>query len=339
MAPDDFVMTLDSDEESPSEALTQAKNTASKVVDEAQLDPALTFDISGDPYSDLLHGVASYTDIIESGSKPVRLIGASCCSLMEIVIQNPISVDDIIARRKFRGSSGKRKHQEDSDESGGGSSGLEIFESHEEDSDDEESVLLEHDEEEARKIDDPLATSDEMGSDSDSADSQEENSELELEDTGSSGDDSASETEAQKARKKAFFSSDAPSSEQHSSFLTMNLSRPVLKGLTSLGFHTPTPIQAATIPVGLLGKDVVGNAVTGSGKTAAFIIPLIERLLYRDRGKRAAATRCLILVPTRELAVQCYDVGKKLAAHTDIQFCLVVGTYRGSLLSSGLTSS
>jgi ATP-dependent RNA helicase DDX27 len=147
-----------------------------------------------------------------------------------------------------------------------------------------------------------------------------------------------SETEVQKARKKAFFSSDATSPKHHSSFLTMNLSRPVLKALTSLGFHTPTPIQAATIPVGLLGKDVVGNAVTGSGKTAAFIIPMIERLLYRDRGKKAAATRCLILVPTRELAVQCYDVGKKLAVHTDVQFCLVVGAFSASSLPSGLTS-
>ncbi|KAI9445269.1 DEAD-domain-containing protein [Lactarius indigo] len=292
MAPDDFVMTLDSDEELPSEAVTHAKFSKSKVVDEAQLDPALTFDISGDPYSDLFQGVSNYTDIVKSGSKP-----------------NPISVDDIIARRRFRNSSGKRKHQEDDDESDGGSGGLEIFEPHEEeDSDGEESVFLEHEEEEARKFDDPLATSDETGSESDGADSPEEKSELELEDAESSGDDSASETEAQKAKKKAFFSSHAPSSEQHSSFLTMNLSRPVLKGLTSLGFHTPTPIQAATIPVGLLGKDVVGNAVTGSGKTAAFIIPMIE-----------------LLVPTRELAVQCYDVGKKLAAHTDIQFCLVHG--------------
>ncbi|KAH9064293.1 DEAD-domain-containing protein [Lactarius vividus] len=301
MAPDDF---------SPSEAVAHAKFSGSKVVDEAQLDPALTFDISGDPYTDLFHGVANYTDVVKSGSKP-----------------NPISVDDIIARRRFSSSARKRKHQEDDDESGSGSSGLKNFESHGEDSDGEESVFLEHDEEEARKIDDPLATSDETGSESDGADSQGDGSELELEleAAGSSGDDSASETEAQKAKKKAFFSSDAPSSEQHLSFLTMNLSRPVLKGLTSLGFHTPTPIQAATIPVGLLGKDVVGNAVTGSGKTAAFIIPMIERLLYRDRGKRAAATRCLVLVPTRELAVQCYDVGKKLAAHTDIQFCLVVG--------------
>ena len=159
----------------------------------------------------------------------------------------------------------------------------------------------------------------------------EKESESECESSASlSEDNSASDSEAQKARKKAFFSSDAPSSEQHASFLTMNLSRPILKALTSLGFNTPTPIQAATIPVGLLGKDVVGNAVTGSGKTAAFIIPMIERLLYRDRSKKAAATRCLILVPTRELAVQCYDVGKKLATHTDIQFCLVVGAHAAS---------
>lgn len=105
----------------------------------------------------------------------------------------------------------------------------------------------------------------------------------------------------------------------------MNLSRPILKAITSLSFHTPTPIQAATIPAALLGKDIVGNAVTGSGKTAAFIIPILERLLYREKGKKAAATRCLILVPTRELAVQCFEVGTKLAAHTDIRFALVVG--------------
>jgi ATP-dependent RNA helicase DDX27 len=85
MAPDDYVMTLDSDEDSPSEAVTRSKLSGSKVVDDAQLDPTLTFDISGDPYSDLLHGVENYTDIVKSGSKPVRLISASCCSLMEMV--------------------------------------------------------------------------------------------------------------------------------------------------------------------------------------------------------------------------------------------------------------
>lgn len=142
-----------------------------------------------------------------------------------------------------------------------------------------------------------------------------------------SSDDSDRETQAEKDRKAAYFASDVSPSEVHLSFLTMNLSRPVLKAITALGFHKPTPIQAATIPVALLGKDIVGGAVTGSGKTAAFTIPMIERLLYREKGKKAAATRCLVLVPTRELAIQCFEVGTKLATHTDIRFSLVVGTF------------
>ncbi|KAH9985378.1 DEAD-domain-containing protein [Russula compacta] len=302
-------MTLDSDEESPPDVIRHSKHSASKEADEALLDPAFTFDMSGDPYIDLLHGGADFADVVKSGSKP-----------------DPISVDDIIAKRRVLSGSRKRKHDEDSNDSGDRSDGIEDLESQEKGLTDEETAVSVYGEaEEDQSGDDLLATSDDTRSKSDSTSSQEEE-ESESEGAGSSSeDDSASETELQKARKKAFFSSDVPSSEQHTSFLTMNLSRPVLKALTSLGFHTPTPIQAATIPVGLLGKDVVGNAVTGSGKTAAFIIPMIERLLYRSRGKNTAATRCLILVPTRELAVQCYDVGKKLATHTDIQFCLVVG--------------
>lgn len=144
-------------------------------------------------------------------------------------------------------------------------------------------------------------------------------------DSDSSSDESEDETQAEKDRKAAFFDSDAIPSKVYGSFLAMSISRPILKALTSLGFHEPTPIQAATIPVALLGKDVVGGAITGSGKTAAFIIPMLERLLYREKGKGVAVTRCLVLVPTRELAVQCFDVGTKLATHTDIRFCLIVG--------------
>jgi len=107
----------------------------------------------------------------------------------------------------------------------------------------------------------------------------------------------------------------------------MNLSRPLLKAITTLGFTKPTPIQEATIPVALLGKDVVGNAVTGSGNTAAFIILMLKRLLYRDKGKKSAATHCIVLVLTRELGVQCFDVGTKLATHTSIQLALLVGEF------------
>ena len=109
------------------------------------------------------------------------------------------------------------------------------------------------------------------------------------------------------------------------SFQSMSLSRPILRGLATMGFSEPTPIQTKTIPVALLGKDVVGGAVTGSGKTAAFIIPILERLLYRP--KKIPTSRVAILMPTRELAVQCFNVAKKLASFTDVTFCQLVGGF------------
>lgn len=139
-------------------------------------------------------------------------------------------------------------------------------------------------------------------------------------------DDELEETEEEKARKKAYF---APESESlpvggiADTFATMNLSRPILKGLSGLGFVRPTPIQARAIPVALMGKDVCGGAVTGSGKTAAFVVPIVERLLYRPRA--IALTRVLILCPTRELAIQCHNVATKISTYTDISFCLCVG--------------
>lgn len=87
-------------------------------------------------------------------------------------------------------------------------------------------------------------------------------------------------------------------------FLALNLSKPLLRACSELNFETATPIQAACIPVALTGKDVVANAVTGSGKTAAFMLPILERLLYRPR--RVPLTRVLVLVPTRELAAQVF---------------------------------
>lgn len=110
-----------------------------------------------------------------------------------------------------------------------------------------------------------------------------------------------------------------------SSFQSFSLSRPILKGLSILSFTTPTPIQQKTIPVALLGKDVVGSAVTGSGKTAAFLLPILERLLYRPR--KIPTTRVAILMPTRELAVQCHTVAIKLASFTDITFAQLVGGF------------
>jgi ATP-dependent RNA helicase DDX27 len=144
----------------------------------------------------------------------------------------------------------------------------------------------------------------------------------------SSDEDEKDEDLEEAARREAFFAPEEKPAKGakaaiSSSFQGMSLSRPILRGLAAVGFSQPTPIQAKTIPVALLGKDVVGGAVTGSGKTAAFIVPVLERLLYRP--KKVPTSRVVILMPTRELAIQCHAVATKLASHTDIKFCLAVG--------------
>lgn len=140
------------------------------------------------------------------------------------------------------------------------------------------------------------------------------------------------EDPAEAERRAAFFApedevkeEEAATAKGSSSFQHMSLSRPILKGLAAVNFTTPTPIQLKTIPVALLGKDVVGGAVTGSGKTGAFIVPILERLLYRP--KKVPTTRVAILMPTRELAVQCFNVARKLASFTDITFACIVGGF------------
>lgn len=118
--------------------------------------------------------------------------------------------------------------------------------------------------------------------------------------------------------------SDEAKRQLHSNFSSLSLSRPVLKGLGDLGYTSPSPIQSATIPIALLGKDIIAGAVTGSGKTAAFMIPIIERLLFKPA--KIASTRVIVLAPTRELAIQGADVGKKLGKYVNgLTFGLAVG--------------
>ncbi|NXG39376.1 DDX27 helicase, partial [Dromaius novaehollandiae] len=119
------------------------------------------------------------------------------------------------------------------------------------------------------------------------------------------------------------FFEDASQYDDSLSFQDMNLSRPLLKAITALGFKQPTPIQKACIPVGLLGKDICACAATGTGKTAAFILPVLERLIYKPR--QAPVTRVLVLVPTRELGIQVHSVTKQLAQFSNITTCLAVG--------------
>lgn len=91
-----------------------------------------------------------------------------------------------------------------------------------------------------------------------------------------------------------------------------------------MSFVQPTPIQAATIPIALMGRDICGCAATGTGKTAAYMLPTLERLLYRP-VEGAAVTRVLVLVPTRELGVQVYQVTRQLAQFTTVEVGLSVG--------------
>nr|XP_002125988.1 probable ATP-dependent RNA helicase DDX27 [Ciona intestinalis] len=106
-------------------------------------------------------------------------------------------------------------------------------------------------------------------------------------------------------------------------FQQMNISRPLLKAISEINYVTPTPIQQAAIPIGLLGRDICACAATGTGKTAAFMLPVLERLLYRTQS--TPITRVLCLVPTRELAVQVYSVTHHLAQHSNLRICLAAG--------------
>ncbi|BAM81428.1 probable ATP dependent RNA helicase [Cyanidioschyzon merolae strain 10D] len=112
---------------------------------------------------------------------------------------------------------------------------------------------------------------------------------------------------------------------QSESWAALALSPRMLRVVESLGWMQPTPIQAQAIPVALAGRDVLGSAVTGSGKTAAFLIPIIERLYRAQRAdgvrfaadaSQTAAIRVLIVLPTRELAVQCHAVLEAICDRT-----------------------
>lgn len=107
-----------------------------------------------------------------------------------------------------------------------------------------------------------------------------------------------------------------------SGFQSMGLSKKTFGALMRIGFRAPTPIQRSAIPVALTGSDVVAMARTGSGKTAAFVVPMIERLKSHSVS---TGVRGLILAPTRELALQSLKFTSKIAKFTDLRCCLIVG--------------
>src|SRR4029077_12644223 len=102
---------------------------------------------------------------------------------------------------------------------------------------------------------------------------------------------------------------------------TLGLHPYLLKGLKDLGFTRPTAIQADAIPLALEGRELLPCAMTGSGKTAAFLLPILHRLIGKPRG----VTRALVLTPTRELAAQIVADLTDLAVHTPITGAAVFG--------------
>ena len=106
-------------------------------------------------------------------------------------------------------------------------------------------------------------------------------------------------------------------------FAELGLSPKVLAAIEAAGYVTPTPIQADAIPVALTGRDILGIAQTGTGKTAAFTMPMISRL---ETGRaRARMPRSLILAPTRELAAQVAQSFEKYGTNHKLTVALLIG--------------
>jgi ATP-dependent RNA helicase RhlE len=105
------------------------------------------------------------------------------------------------------------------------------------------------------------------------------------------------------------------------SFSELGLHADLVRGVEALGFEHPTPIQRGAIPAAVSGRDVLACAATGSGKTAAFLLPILERLMASPGGR----TRALVLTPTRELAAQIADHMTALARHTRLKGAAIFG--------------
>ena len=104
-------------------------------------------------------------------------------------------------------------------------------------------------------------------------------------------------------------------------FADLNLHPSLLRAIKELGYVRPTPIQTESIPPALAGKDVLACAMTGSGKTAAFLLPILHKLIDTPRGR----TRALVLTPTRELAAQILESLNELSIHTPVTGASVFG--------------
>ncbi|MGL5119262.1 MAG: DEAD/DEAH box helicase, partial [Plesiomonas shigelloides] len=107
-------------------------------------------------------------------------------------------------------------------------------------------------------------------------------------------------------------------------FSELDLDPRLLAALKDKGYERPTAIQSEAIPAAMEGRDVMGSAPTGTGKTAAFLLPAIQHLLDYPR-KKPGAPRVLVLTPTRELAMQVADQARELAANTHLAIATITG--------------
>jgi ATP-dependent RNA helicase RhlE len=109
------------------------------------------------------------------------------------------------------------------------------------------------------------------------------------------------------------------------SFDELGLAEPLLRAVRAQGYTEPTPIQLAAIPPLLAGKDLLGSAQTGTGKTAAFALPILQKLHHSPKRMRPKHTRVLVLTPTRELAIQIDESFRTYGAHLALKCAVIFG--------------
>jgi ATP-dependent RNA helicase RhlE len=123
-------------------------------------------------------------------------------------------------------------------------------------------------------------------------------------------------------------------------FKSLNIIEPILKAVEEEGYTTPTPIQEEGIPIVLNGNDLLGCAQTGTGKTAAFAIPILQLLTVNKTYEKRRKLRSLILTPTRELAIQIEDSFRAYGRHTDLKTTVIFGgvkqTAQTNILQAGI---
>jgi ATP-dependent RNA helicase DDX27 len=237
----------------------------------------------------------------------------------ELKRTNKTSVDEKIQRKRRE----KREEEEESSSSESSSG--------EEEEDEEE------EEEEAPAWQGNTTTGDEEDSDDDD-DDEDDDDDDEIEEEETRDDDKKKKKEKKRDESREKKNTEKSKSKKYTeravakdgttfsakSFNDLHLSRPLCRACEKLGYTTPTPIQAAIIPIALTGRDVCGRAQTGSGKTAAFALPLLERMLHRPKNA-VSAIHVVIMVPTRELAVQCAQMIERLGEYTNVQVATIVG--------------